>query len=78
MLRVAASWLAGADRMPWPRFLLWNGLGGIAWAASVGTLAYVLGRSASGLLGAAGFTAAGIVVLVFLAAGIRRRLRASR
>ena len=33
-LRVVASWLAGANRMPWPRFLLWNALGGIAWAAT--------------------------------------------
>src|SRR5919198_859945 len=40
-LRVVASWLAGADRMPWPRFLLWNALGGISWATTIGALAYV-------------------------------------
>jgi undecaprenyl-diphosphatase len=49
-LRVLASWLAGANRMPWRRFLFWNALGGIGWAASVGTAAYLLGRSASGSL----------------------------
>ena len=35
-LRVIASWLAGADHMPWRRFLLWNGLGGICWAGTIG------------------------------------------
>jgi membrane protein DedA with SNARE-associated domain len=49
-LRVFASWLAGANRMPWRRFLFWNALGGISWAATVGTAAYLLGRSASGSL----------------------------
>jgi undecaprenyl-diphosphatase len=49
-LRVLASWLAGANRMPWRSFLLWNALGGISWAATVGTAAYLLGRSASGSL----------------------------
>jgi membrane protein DedA with SNARE-associated domain len=49
-LRVLASWLAGANRMPWRRFLLWNALGGVSWAATVGTAAYLLGRSASGSL----------------------------
>src|ERR1700726_1259561 len=43
-LRVVTSWLAGAERMPWGRFLLWNALGGIARAATIGALAYLLGR----------------------------------
>jgi membrane protein DedA with SNARE-associated domain len=75
-LRVVASWLAGANRMPWPRFLLWNALGGIAWATTVGTLAYVLGRSAAGSLGAIGFFGVGVAVLVYLGSRVRRRLRA--
>jgi hypothetical protein len=28
-LRVTGAWLAGASRMPWPRFVLWNMLGGV-------------------------------------------------
>jgi membrane protein DedA with SNARE-associated domain len=75
-LRVVASWLAGANRMPWPRFLLWNALGGIAWATTVGALAYVVGRSASGSLGAIGFVGLGIAALVYVLALIRRRLDA--
>jgi hypothetical protein len=34
-LRVTGAWLAGASRMPWPRFVLWNMLGGVTWAATV-------------------------------------------
>jgi membrane protein DedA with SNARE-associated domain len=45
-LRVWASWLAGATRMPWRSFLLWNALGGITWAVAVGLIAYFLGHSA--------------------------------
>jgi membrane-associated protein len=75
-LRVVASWLAGANRMPWRRFLLWNALGGIAWATTVGALAYVLGRSASGSLGAIGFVGLGVAVLVLLVSRAGRRLQA--
>jgi membrane protein DedA with SNARE-associated domain len=72
-LRVVASWLAGANGMPWPRFLLWNALGGIAWASTVGTLAYLLGRSASGSLGAIGFIGVGVAVVVYLIVRLQRR-----
>jgi membrane protein DedA with SNARE-associated domain len=74
-LRVVASWLAGANRMRWRRFLFWNALGGTAWASTVGTAAYLLGRSASSSLGAIGFAAVVITVLLFLASRIRRRYR---
>ena len=74
-LRVFASWLAGANRMHWPRFLFWNALGGIAWAATVGTVAYLLGRSAGGSLGAIGFVGLGIAAVVYVASRIRERMR---
>jgi membrane protein DedA with SNARE-associated domain len=45
-LRVWASWLAGATRMPWRSFALWNALGGICWATGIGLLAYFLGTAA--------------------------------
>src|SRR3954463_12374257 len=61
-LRIAAAWLAGINRMPWPSFLFWNATGGIAWAISIGVLAYALGESAEKAIRAAGlFGAAGIV-----------------
>jgi membrane-associated protein len=70
-LRVVTSWLAGADRMPWKRFLFWNALGGITWASTIGGLAYVLGRSASGALGAVGFVALAAAVLAFVVMHVR-------
>jgi undecaprenyl-diphosphatase len=72
-LRVVASWLAGANRMPWPRFLLWNALGGIVWATTVGTAAYWLGRSASGSLGGIGFAGLAIAALVYVGTRVRER-----
>jgi membrane protein DedA with SNARE-associated domain len=62
-LRATAAWLAGASRMPWSRFLLWNGLGGIAWATSIGLAAYFLGKAAATVIGATS-----IIVLVLAAA----------
>src|SRR5271165_4428384 len=49
-LRVWASWLAGATRMRWRSFALWNALGGICWATAIGLIAYFLGRSAGDAL----------------------------
>jgi membrane protein DedA with SNARE-associated domain len=78
-LRVWASWLAGATRMPWRSFVFWNACGGICWATGVGLLAYFLGHSANnaiqafGLYGLAAFLLA--VGGVFLAH--RRHRRAS-
>ena len=75
---MVTSWLAGANRMPWPRFLFWNALGGIAWARTIGSLAYVLGSTASGSLGAIGFIGVAVAVLVYLITFLRRRLRRRR
>jgi membrane protein DedA with SNARE-associated domain len=72
-LRVLASWLAGANRMPWRRFLLWNALGGISWAASVGTGAYLLGRSASGSLFVAEAAGVAIAAAVYVVRRARQR-----
>jgi undecaprenyl-diphosphatase len=59
-LRTWTSWLAGASGMSWPRFVLWNALGGIGWATSVGLVAYLVGQSsgtAFTLIGLAGMVA---------------------
>ncbi len=53
-LRVWASWLAGATRMPWRSFFFWNAAGGICWATLVGLVAYFLGESATNALEAFG------------------------
>jgi membrane-associated protein len=68
-LRIAASWLAGINRMPWRVFLLWNALGGIVWATTVGLLAYYLGPTAEKIfktLGIAGVATAVLLVVAYL------------
>jgi membrane protein DedA with SNARE-associated domain len=61
-LRVVGSWLAGANHMRWRTFLLWNALGGIAWATSIGIAAYLLGHVAATIVRDFGFV--GVAVLV--------------
>jgi len=76
-LRITAAWMAGANRMGWPVFTFYNALGGIAWATSIGLLAYFAGHSAEriihtvGIAGAAAAVLAGVAVYVVL----RRRRR---
>jgi membrane protein DedA with SNARE-associated domain len=68
-LRVWASWLAGATRMPWTSFLLWNALGGITWACAIGLIAYFLGHSAGGAIEAFGLYGL-IAVLLAIVSGL--------
>jgi membrane protein DedA with SNARE-associated domain len=68
-LRVWASWLAGATRMRWPVFAVWNALGGIAWASAVGLIAYFLGNSASNAVEAFGIYGL-VAVLLAIAGGL--------
>jgi len=80
-LRVWASWLAGATRMPWRSFALWNALGGITWACLVGIVAYVLGQSAGNVVEAFGLYGLAAAVIAVAGAVImhrhRRRLRSA-
>jgi membrane protein DedA with SNARE-associated domain len=43
ILRTFAAFLSGVNRLPWPRFLLFNALGGIVWATLFGLGGYFLG-----------------------------------
>jgi membrane protein DedA with SNARE-associated domain len=45
LLRTFAALLAGANRMPWPRFLFYNAAGGLVWSCIFGVGGYVLGSS---------------------------------
>jgi membrane protein DedA with SNARE-associated domain len=79
-LRIAGAWAAGASRMPWGTFLLWNAVGGILWALSIGLVGYFAGSAyerAANVIGIGGAIVFGLVVL----AGVvmwRRRRRAAR
>jgi membrane protein DedA with SNARE-associated domain len=77
-LRVWASWLAGATRMPWRSFVLWNALGGIAWATAIGLLAYYLGHSASNAVQAFGIYGLVAAVLAVGSALIMHRRHRKR
>lgn len=74
VLRIAAAWLAGVHRMRWRTFVFWNALGAIAWATSIGLLAYFLGALAGRAL--AGLGALGVTTAILLLAALllwRRR-----
>lgn len=43
VLRALAAFLAGTNRMTWPRFLVFNAAGGIVWATAYGLGGYALG-----------------------------------
>jgi membrane-associated protein len=45
VLRALAPFVAGASRMPYATFLLYNAVGGLAWAVGVVLLSWVLGES---------------------------------
>src|SRR5436305_700720 len=77
-LRVWASWLAGATRMHWRSFVLWNALGGIAWATTIGLIAYFLGHSAGNAIetfGLFGLVAAVFAIVSFVVLHRRHRRR---
>jgi membrane protein DedA with SNARE-associated domain len=72
-LRVWASWLAGATRMHWRSFVVWNALGGISWATAIGLLAYYLGHSASNAVQAFGIYGLVAVALAIVSALVAHR-----
>jgi membrane-associated protein len=76
-LRVWASWLAGATRMHWRSFVLWNALGGVSWAVAIGLLAYFLGNSAGNAIQTFGIYGLLAAVAAILSAIVLHR-RSSR
>jgi len=45
VLRAFAAFLAGVNRLPWPRFLAFNALGGVVWASLFGAGGFFLGKA---------------------------------
>ena len=72
-LRIASAWLAGMNKMPWPTFLFWNALGGIAWASSVALSIYFLGKVAGRALDIVGPVGAALGVLIIVGFVLYRR-----
>jgi membrane protein DedA with SNARE-associated domain len=67
VLRAWAAFLAGTNRMPWPRFLAFNAAGGIVWATVYGLGGYALGKNVHRLTGPVGIAT---VVLAVIAIGV--------
>ena len=67
ILRTFAALLAGANGMEWPRFLVANAIGGIAWAALYGFGAYALGEQVRQIAGPVGI---GLAVIAVIAVGL--------
>jgi membrane protein DedA with SNARE-associated domain len=71
VLRTYAAFLAGTNRMPWRKFLVFNAAGGVVWAGIYAFVSYAIGntlRNASGtiniVLGAVAVVAIVVVILV--------------
>jgi membrane protein DedA with SNARE-associated domain len=65
--RFVVPWLAGMNHMPWRRFFVCNAVGGVAWVATVGMAAYVIGSTAKNAIAALGVV--GLIALVIGLAG---------
>lgn len=73
------SWVAGIHRVPTRVFLLWNGVGAVAWAGGIGLAAYFAGPPVIDAVSDLGLiTAVGVGGLVVAGVGLewRRRVRA--
>ncbi len=66
LLRTFAALLAGANRMPWPRFLVWNALGGTLWVIGYSLAAYFAGRMIEHIAAPLG-VAIGVVAVIVIA-----------
>lgn len=75
LLRTLAALLAGANRMPWPRFMAANIAGSAGWASLYGFGAYYLGREAKQVAGPAALAIAAVVVVAAGAAALYARRR---
>src|SRR5437764_3014 len=75
LVRFAAAWLAGINRMPMKLFFFWNALGGLTWGITFGLVGYFGGKAAAGALEKVGIVGAVVLALMLIAAveDIRRR-----
>jgi membrane protein DedA with SNARE-associated domain len=67
VLRAWAAFLAGTNRMAWPRFLFFNAAGAIVWATLYGLGGYFLGDNIHRLVGPVGIVFLVLAVLLILA-----------
>ena len=78
ILRTTAAFLAGVNHMAWPRFVLWNLLGGIAWSGIWTAVAFTVGGHMTSGHSVFGVAGAAVAVAVVGASMLRLRRRWSR
>lgn len=69
LVRIAAAWLAGIERMKFTHFFLWNAAGGITWATTYGLVGYFGGKAAADAITKFGIYAAiavGVLIVGWL------------
>lgn len=78
LVRFAAAWLAGINRMRFRDFFFWNALGGISWGLTYGLVGYFAGSAAAKAISTFGVWAAVALAVIFAAFvvwSLRRRTR---
>lgn len=78
LLRIFAGPMAGMLRMHYPRFLAANAAGGIAWATTIGIVAYKIGDNADKIFGALSIWALVATVALLVTAYAIYKLRKRR
>jgi membrane-associated protein len=78
LVRFAAAWLAGINRMPLKLFFFWNALGGITWGITYGLVGYYGGHAAANVLARAGVVGAVILVVIVVVGLVALRVRERR
>jgi membrane protein DedA with SNARE-associated domain len=78
LVRFAAAWLAGINRMPWRQFLFWNALGGATWGVTYGLVGYYGGEAAKPVLGQIGVIGAIVFAVVAVAGLVYLKVRERR
>jgi membrane protein DedA with SNARE-associated domain len=66
VLRILAAFLAGANRMTFPKFFFYNATGGVIWALVFGGGAYLLGDQVLRLASTGGLIVLGILLIVVI------------
>lgn len=66
VLRAWAAFLAGTNRMIWPRFLVFNAAGGIVWATMYGIAGYALGNNVHKLEGPVGYVTIALAAIILI------------
>jgi membrane protein DedA with SNARE-associated domain len=78
LVRFAAAWLAGINRMPFGTFFFWNALGGITWGITFGLVGYFGGHAAAHVLAQAGVVGAVILGVVVVGGLVYLKIRERR